>query len=72
MQNIIYEDILTYISNKHIFTHQIWYMDSYYIYLKNKIEGYVWANLEELKEKYAIPTILQLFLENFEKRREAK
>lgn len=66
-QKIIYEDVSTYISNKHIFTHQIWYMDSYIICLKEKIDDYIWVTLEELKNVYAIPTAFQPFLQNLKK-----
>lgn len=66
-QKIIYEDVSTYISNKHIFTHQIWYMDSYIICLKEKIDDYIWVTLEELKNEYAIPTAFQPFLQNLQK-----
>lgn len=66
-QKIIYEDVSTYISNKHIFTHQIWYMDSYIICLKEKIDDYIWVTLEELKNVCAIPTAFQPFLQNLKK-----
>lgn len=55
------KSIATYISYKHVFTHQIWHMESFLIEVEKKQEG-VWVTQKELKEKYALPTAFQPFL----------
>lgn len=51
------------ISYKHIFTHQIWYMQAFEIELTNLIDAYNWVSIEELEENYAIPSAFKPFLE---------
>ena len=50
-------------SAKHIFTHKEWHMVGYYLRLKSKenlpFENLVWADKEELNEKYSLPTAFE-------------
>jgi len=66
--NLEVAEIKKFISSKHVFSHQIWQMTSYQIKLKKDSNKYIWATLEELKEKYAIPTAFQPFLKEIEKK----
>ena len=56
------------IENKHIFTHQIWYMQAYIVKVSSKMDHLVWKTLNEIDMKYAIPTAFQPFLEVLKKR----
>lgn len=50
----------------HIFTHQIWNMDSYFIYLNEKTkEDYLWVTLEEISN-YSIPSTFGYFLKDIQ------
>ena len=51
------------ITNTHIFTHKKWFMNSYYIEVGKKIDGYLWVTLEEIEKNYAIPTAFMPFLQ---------
>lgn len=44
------------IEYKHIFTHKIWYINTYIIYVKNKYPQFKWVTISEIEEKYALPT----------------
>lgn len=48
--------------HQHIFTHKIWKMTAYQINIVNKNSQLVWASMEELQEKYAMPTAFNMFL----------
>lgn len=48
---------------KHVFSHKIWYMKGYLIELKKPIDNYIWATLEELQNKYSIPSAFSYFLD---------
>jgi len=50
-------------TNTHIFSHQKWFMNSYFIEVKKKIDGYVWATIEEINLNYAIPTAFMPFFD---------
>lgn len=53
---------------KHIFTHQIWNMNSYCIHLNKKTkEDYIWASLEDLATVYTIPSAFGYFLEDIKR-----
>ena len=44
-------------SQKHIFTHIEWYMDCYYIHIKEKIgEELHWVTVSEIEQSYALPS----------------
>lgn len=62
------------ISYTHIFTHKKWNMCSYLIRLDKKLEleDIVWVSLQELNEKYALPTAFQPFKTYLEKERKNK
>ena len=47
--------------SKHVFSHIIWYMKGYIIELKEPIENYIWVTLEELKEKYSLPSAFSYY-----------
>ena len=52
---------------KHIFTHIEWHMLGYYISLKElpltmEERGLIWADRQELKDKYTLPNAFQKFL----------
>lgn len=49
--------------SKHIFTHLEWKMDAVALYIKNTFfpPGAVWANLEEIENKYTIPTAYKTY-----------
>ena len=51
------------ISYKHVFTHQIWYMQAYEIEIANLIDNFKWGSIKELEKNYAIPGAFQPFLE---------
>lgn len=53
------------ISYKHVFTHQIWYMQSFQIELTSVINDFKWVSIEEIEEKYAIPGAFEPFLKQF-------
>lgn len=55
------------IENTHIFTHKKWLMKSYVIKLNQQLPKYEWVTLQELEEKYAIPTAFRPFLEYLKK-----
>lgn len=61
-KNISYIKIKKFITCKHIFTHQIWNMNSYLIEIEEENKNYTWASLKELKDTYAIPTAFKPFL----------
>lgn len=66
-QHIAFVKIKKASSHKHVFTHQIWYMQSYIIEVKEKINAFVWVTLEDLEGNYAIPTAFKPFLKDIKK-----
>ncbi len=56
------------ILNTHIFTHKKWIMKSYLIILKQPLLDYDWVTLQDIEDKYAIPTAFRPFLEYLKKR----
>ncbi len=52
-------------SAKHIFSHIEWHMISYQITLDDffDTEEYLWADLKDLNEKYAIPSAFQVYID---------
>ena len=82
-QKLIYEEVLNYLKiekfkfkkikklteAKHIFSHIEWHMIGYYIFLEEmpKNKNYIWSNLEDLNEKYAIPSAFSTYLELIKK-----
>lgn len=51
-------------NHKHIFTHKIWYMESYFIDVEKENKKFIWCTKEELQEKYAIPSAYQKYKED--------
>ncbi len=47
---------------KHVFTHIDWYMKGFKVLVEAENEKYLWVSMEELKEKYALPTAFQKML----------
>jgi A/G-specific adenine glycosylase len=41
---------------KHVFTHVVWNITGDIYFVDEELEGYIWANLEEIESIYAIPT----------------
>ena len=62
-QHIDYLSIESFITNKHIFTHQIWYMNSYLIKVKTNNKNYTWASISLIDKKYALPTAFKPLIE---------
>lgn len=61
--NNIEGNITKSITNKHIFTHQVWNMTSYIIKLKEPLKEYLWKKPKEIEEQYALPTAFKPFFE---------
>lgn len=57
-QKFMYSDVIPSISYQHIFTHKIWNISSYIIFLKSSCPLYEfsWVTFDELKNDYAMPT----------------
>lgn len=55
------------ITHQHIFTHKIWNMKSYKIYIDHELTEYTWVNIKQAKKEYAIPTAFQPFLKELER-----
>lgn len=49
---------------KHIFTHIVWNIKGYIIEVDKSDDKYKWVTLEEIEEKYAIPTAFKPVLED--------
>lgn len=47
-------------SSKHIFTHKIWNMIHYIVYVEQCDSKYTWVNIKELKQNYAIPSAFRV------------
>ena len=47
----------------HIFTHIRWEMVGYHILCARAAEGFTWASLQEIRERYALPTAFRQFLD---------
>ena len=46
---------------KHTFTHIDWYMQGHFLEIAEPLKEYLWVTLQELTEKYALPTAFQPF-----------
>jgi A/G-specific adenine glycosylase len=46
----------------HVFTHIRWEMVGYLILCRAEAPGFVWADENELRDKYALPTAFRQFL----------
>ncbi len=51
------------ITNTHIFTHKKWYMNSYFIEVKEELSEYSWFSLDEIEKKHALPTAFRPFFD---------
>ena len=47
---------------KHIFTHIDWCMKGYLVITDSKSDRFIWVSLQELSEKYPLPTAFQKFI----------
>ncbi len=43
-------------SSKHIFTHKIWYMTNYIIYVEETDQKNIWVDIDTLETEYALPS----------------
>jgi A/G-specific adenine glycosylase len=72
--NLEYEQIVKMSEAKHIFSHKEWHMIGYYLQLKSKenlpFEDLVWADKEELHEKYSLPTAFESYKDVWKKNKE--
>ena len=62
-QNIEFDNIQQSISYKHVFTHQVWYMQAYEIQVSKELNDFLWVTIMDLEKNYAIPGAFQPFLE---------
>ena len=60
-QEFMYSDVIPSISYQHIFTHKIWNISSYIIFLKSNCPPYEfsWVTFDELENDYAMPTVFK-------------
>ena len=58
------KSIEKWLSNRHIFTHIIWEMDSFLIRCKFSTDNFMWKTKNEIKEEISIPSAFQPFLKN--------
>lgn len=65
--NLEAEDIKELGEYKHIFTHIDWQMIGYQVRVKKINTTFLWKTLEEVENKYAIPTAFKQFLKRMEK-----
>ena len=49
------------ITSTHIFTHKKWFMNSYFIEIKEEIPDYQWVDILDVQEHYALPTAFAPF-----------
>ena len=61
LQGFSIQNIIDLGKAKHVFTHRIWDMKGYRIEVAEETEG-IWADQEELKTRYALPTAFSYFL----------
>ena len=47
---------------RHIFTHVEWHMTGYRVELPAELPGCVWAEPEEIRERFSVPTALRFYL----------
>ena len=47
---------------KHIFTHIEWHMRGYAVHVTEEIPEYVWADADEIRDIYSIPSAFKAFL----------
>lgn len=64
-KDISYQAVLEIGESKHIFSHVIWYMTGYLIYLTEPLEDYIWVTKKELKEKYSMPSAFSFYSHYF-------
>ena len=53
------EEIQELDDTKHIFTHIDWIMQNYLVRIKEENKEWIWSSIDELNEKYALPTAFQ-------------
>ena len=51
---------------KHIFTHIEWHMRGYTVHVTEEIPEYVWADADEIRDIYSIPSAFKAFLANLQ------
>ena len=63
---ISYEQVLELGESKHVFSHIIWYMKGYLIYLKDPID-LLWVSKTDLFSRYSIPSAFSYYLHVIQK-----
>lgn len=58
-QGLEVEEIQALGDTKHVFTHIDWIMKNYLVRIKNENKEMIWSSIDELNEKYALPTAFQ-------------
>lgn len=58
--------------HKHVFTHKIWQMTSYFIPVQTQVANYTWVSIEEALNTYAIPMAFQPFLKALKAKQQPK
>ena len=51
------------VHRQHVFTHIQWDMTCYCLRCTQKASNFTWAAMEQIKQKYALPTAFRIFLE---------
>lgn len=62
-KNLKIEEIQELEETKHVFTHIDWIMKNYLVRIEKENEEWVWSSIDELIEKYALPTAFQKVFE---------
>ena len=62
--NVKPKELLKIIEKKHVFTHITWEMQGVFLFCEHaKQDHLTWADTDELKTKYSLPTAFRIFLE---------
>lgn len=55
-----------FIHSRHVFTHLVWEMNSYYVCVTKENSGFLWVPFAELKRDIALPSAMKPFLQAME------
>ena len=50
-------------NSKHIFTHKIWQMTNYVVYVEEIIDNHIWTDIKTIGDIYALPSAFKKQLE---------
>ncbi len=68
-QQINYQSIMEIGEAKHVFSHIIWYMKGYLVFLKEPLKDFIWVDKKDLEKNYSIPSAfsyyINYYLKNF-------